>query len=159
MLKDRDSRFKEAKGIQILIPVLILIIAFLVILFKFPSRKDTGIPEKEVLYFSFDDFHNMIGGNDQLPVSQKKELFSGYVGKYVNWVGEVIEIEEQKSGDFILRVKHLQSTKDYDVSVSFDPSQKEELGNIRQGTIITYTGKLFRFEPPSRYFLLDGAIK
>lgn len=159
MPKDRDSRFKETKGTQILIPVLILIVAFLVILLKFPSRKDAGTSEKEKIYFSFDDFHNMIGGNDQLPVSQKKELFAGYVGKYVSWVGEVIEIEKEQSGDFILRVKHLQYTEDYDVSVSFDRLQNEELEKIRQGTIITYTGKLFRFEPPARYFLLDGAIK
>ena len=159
MMGDKKTGFKGTKTTGILIPLLILAVAVLVILFKFPSQRDTPTSQKEEVYFSFDDFHNMIGGNDRLAVSQKKERFSGYVGKYVIWTGEAVGLEKQPSGDFILRVKHLPATQDYDVSVSFDQSRKQALEKIRSGTIISYTGKLFRFEPPSRYFLLDGEIK
>ena len=142
-----------------MIPLLILLIAVLVVLFKLPSQKDTGMEQTEEVYYSFDDFHNMIGGNDQLAFSQKKEPFSGYVGKYVNWVGEVAGIEKQPSGDFIVRVRQLPSTLDFDVSVSFDQSHGQQLANIREGTTISYRGKLFRFEAPSRYFLIEGQVK
>jgi hypothetical protein len=156
---DRENRFSSGKGAGILVPLLILVIAVLVILFKFPHREETGIPQKETILFSFDDFHNIIGGNDQINVLQKKKLFSEYVGKYVNWVGEVVKIEKQESGDLILRIKHLPATLDYDVSVSFDSSQKDILEKLSPGSTISYSGKLFRFEPPSRYYLLDGEIK
>lgn len=159
MMENRDTGVRGARGTGVLIPLLILLIALLVVLLKLPSQKDEGIVEREEVYFSFDDFHNMIGGNDQLAVSEKKELFSGYVGKYVNWVGELTRIEGQPSGDFILRIRHLPSTQEYDVSVSLDRSYKEELESIREGTIISYSGKLFRFEPPSRYFLIEGQVK
>jgi len=159
MIEKKNLRSGETKGTGILIPLLILAVAILVILLKFPSQKEVVTPQKEEIFFSFDDFHNMIGGNDQLAISQKKELFAKYVGKYVNWVGELAGIEEQPSGDFILRIKHLPSARDYDVSVSFDQSQKVKLERIRPGSIIDYTGKLFRFEPPSQYFLLEGKIR
>jgi len=158
-MANRDTGVKGVKGTGVLIPLLILLIALLVILFKLPSQKDTGVAKKEQVYLAFDDFHNMIGGNDQLAVSEKKELFSGYVGKYVNWVGELTRIEVQPSGDFILRIRHLPSTQDYDVSVSLDQSYKEELERIREGSTISYTGRLFRFEPPSQYFLIEGQVK
>ena len=159
MIENRDSRSRDTKATGILIPLLILAVALLVILLKFPSQKEVVTPQKEEIFFSFDDFHNMIGGNDQLAISQKKELFAKYVGKYVNWVGEVVELEKQPSGDFILRVKNLPTTKDYDVSLSLDLSHKEKLERIQESSIISYRGKLFRFEPASRYFLLDGEIK
>jgi hypothetical protein len=158
-MENRDTQAKGAKGTGVLIPLLILLIALLVVLFKLPSQKDTGVVKKQEVYLAFDDFHNMIGGNDQLAVSEKKELFSGYVGKYVNWVGELTRIEGQPSGDFILRIRQLPSTQDYDVSVSLDQSYREELESIREGTIISYSGKLFRFEPPTRYFLIEGQVK
>jgi hypothetical protein len=159
MIEDKESRFGGGKGTGILIPILILLIALLVIVLKFPSQRESQTIQKEEIYFSFDDFHNMIGGNDQLAASQKKKLFNQYVGKYVSWVGEVVRVEKESTGDFILRLKHLPSTQDYDVSVSFDQSQKQRLENIKSGSIISYTGKLFRFDPPSGYFLLDGEIK
>lgn len=156
---DKENRFSSARGTGILVPLLILVIAILVILFKFPHREETGISQKDTILYSFEDFHNIIGGNDQFSVSQKKKLFSEYVGKYVNWVGEVVKIEKQESGDLILRIKHLPTTLDYDVSVSFDSSQKDKLEKLSPESIISYSGKLFRFEPPSRYYLLDGKIK
>jgi hypothetical protein len=159
MVEDRNTRYKGAKATGVLIPLLILLVALLVILFKFPSQRNTGTAEKEQVYLSFDDFYNMIGGNDQLGESQKRELFSRHVGKYVIWAGEVAGIEKQPSGDFVLKVKHLPSTQDYDVCVSFDPSFEEKLEKIQTGQTINYTAKLFRFEPPSRYFLLDGKIE
>lgn len=159
MIENRDSRSKDTKATGILIPLLILAVALLVILLKFPSQKEAVTPQKEEVYFSFDDFHNMIGGNDHLAISQKKELFAKYVGRYVNWVGELTRIDRQPSGDFILRIKHLPATQDYDVSLSLDPSHKEKLERIQESSIISYSGRLFRFEPPSKYFLLDGEIK
>jgi hypothetical protein len=156
---DKETRFSSKRGTGILIPLLILVVAILVILFKFPYREGTDVTQKDTILFSFDDFHNIIGGNDQISLSQKKELFSEYAGKYVNWVGEVIRIEKQESGDLILRIKHLPETLDYDVSVSFDISQKEKLDRISPGSTISYSGKLFRFEPPSQYYLLDGDIR
>ena len=156
---DKETRFNSKRGTGILIPLLILVVAILVILFKFPYREGTDVAQKDTILLSFDDFHNIIGGNDQISISQKKELFSEYAGKYVNWVGEVVRIDKQKSGDLILRIKHLPETSDYDVSVSFDLSQKEKLDSISPGSTISYTGKLFRFEPPSQYYLLDGDIR
>lgn len=156
---DKENRFSSAKGTGVLIPLLILVIAILVILFKFPHREEAGISQKDTILFSFEDFHNIIGGNDQLSVPQKKKIFSEYVGKYVNWVGEVVKIEKQKSGDLILRIKHLPATLDYDVSVSFDSSQKDKLEKLSPGSTVSYSGKLFRFDPPSRYYLLDGEIR
>ncbi|MGB2696309.1 MAG: hypothetical protein WBD28_00450, partial [Candidatus Zixiibacteriota bacterium] len=104
-MEGKETRFGSGKGTGILIPLIILVIALLVILFKFPSRDKSITPKSEIIYLSFDDFHNLIGGNDQISVSQKKELFSEYAGKYVNWVGEVVKIEKQESGDLILRIK------------------------------------------------------
>ena len=158
-MEGKENRFASRRGTGILIPLIILAVAILVILFKFPYREGTKIPQKDIILLSFEDFHNMIGGNDQLPVSQKQELFSGFMNRYVNWVGEVVRIEKQESGDLILRIKHLPATLDYDVSVSFDISQKEKLDRISPGSIVSYSGRLFRFEPPSRYYLLDGAIR
>ena len=156
---DKETRFSPARGTGILIPLLILIVAILVILFKFPYREGTEITQKDTILLSFDDFHNIIGGNDQISISQKKELFSEYAGKYVNWVGEVVRIDKQESGDLILRIKHLPETLDYDVSLSFDIYQKEKLDRISPGTTISYSGKLFRFDSPSRYYLLDGQVR
>jgi hypothetical protein len=156
---DKETRFSSKRGTGILIPLLILVVAILVILFKFPYREGTDVAQKDTILLSFDDFHNIIGGNDQIRVSQKKKLFSEYAGKYVSWVGEVVRIEKQKSGDLILRIKHLPTTLDYDVSLSFDISHKEKLDMISPGSTISYSGKLFRFESPSRYYLLDGEVK
>ena len=146
------------KSLSFLLPLLILVVVLYLLLAGILSRKQKS-PEKEFIHYSLEDFHTMIGSNDQLAIAQVQALFGQYQGKYVRWTGEIAKLEKQSDHGFILFIKHLPSSDPYDVRLFIDDSKIDRIKNLKTGDIITYTGRLESYHPASGYFLEDGDIE
>jgi hypothetical protein len=114
---------------------------------------------REFLLLSFEDFNTLVGGHDRMDAAQRKHIFEKYKGRYVRWSGEVEEVVKEISGDYLLRVRHSQTTKDFDVSVRFDRSKRRKLVTLKRGDAVNYVGKLADLNSFSGYYLEDGDIE
>jgi hypothetical protein len=143
--------------------IVFLLIGLIILTSVFLSRsswhKYPSIQEREFLLLSFEDFNNLVGGNDHLSVYQRKRMFERYKGRYVRWWGEVEEVIKEVSGDYTLRVRHSQIAKDFEVSIRFDKSKRQKLLMLKSGDAVNYTGKLIDIDPQLGYYLEDGDIE
>ena len=143
--------------------IIFILIGLMIVAAFFLSRssrhKDPGVQEREFLLLSFEDFNTLIGGNDRMDAAQRKRIFGKYKGRSVRWSGEVGEVVKEISGDCILRVKHLQAARDFDVSVLFDKSERQKLLTLKKGEVVNYMGKLTDLDSSSGYYLEDGEIE
>jgi hypothetical protein len=144
---------RNGKIVFILIGLIILIALFLS---RSSRHWDPRVQGREFLLLSFEDFITLTGGNDRMDAAQRKHIFEKYKGRYVRWSGEVEEVIKEISGDFILRVKHSQITRDFEVSVRFEKSKEGKLLTLKRGDAVNYTGRLTDFTSSSGYYLEDG---
>jgi hypothetical protein len=147
---------RDGKIIFILIGLTIVAAFFLS---RSSRHKDPGVQGREFLLLSFEDFNTLIGGNDRMDAVQRKRIFEKYKGRSVRWSGEVEEVVKEISGDYLLRVRHSQATKDFDVSVRFDKSKRRKLLMLQRGDVVNYLGRLIDFDSSSAYYLEDGEIE
>lgn len=147
---------KSGKIILILVGVIVLASIFLS---RSSRHMDPSIQEKRFLLLSFEDFNNLIGGNDRMGAEQMKHMFERYTGRYVRWWGEVEEIVKEISGDYILRVNSGQAPEDLPVNVRLDKSKRQKLIALKRGKGVSYTGRLTDFDAQSGYYLDDGDIE
>ncbi len=147
------------KGGKIIIILIGLIILASFFLSRPPSRKFPSTQERGFLLLSFEDFDNLVGGKDHLSAQQRKLVFEKYQGRYVRWSGEVDELVKEISGNYILRVRHSQAAKNFEVSVRFDKSKAQKLLRLKRGAAVNYVGRLTDFDPQSGYYLEDGDIE
>jgi hypothetical protein len=94
-----------------------------------------------------------------LDQSHRMLMFNQYRGKYVRWHGEVYQVERTAEGDYLLRIKHGMGTKPFEVTLRLDLSKEEELGNLKRGEAVSYTGKLVSLDPRVGYYLENGDIE
>jgi len=144
----------KKKNLGFIFPLLILAFVLFLILFRLPSEKNSS--EKELIHFSYEDFNTLIGSDDNLTLSQVQGIFESYKGKYVNWVGEVENIELNAFGDLAVYFNHLPEAIEYDVKVILADSNKFKIEKIKIGDLISYSGRLESFDPAFGYLLVDG---
>ncbi|MGB8218551.1 MAG: hypothetical protein WCE94_14735 [Candidatus Methanoperedens sp.] len=97
----------------------------------------TPIP-KQYIDKDFSEFYNSMT-SDKLTLLQKQDLFNSYIGKYVKWRGEVIDVS-QNSIQLRGNIGSIFSSNDIDLFVAED--QKSELVSLNKGTIITFEGMI-----------------
>ena len=136
-----------------------LVIVAAVVLSRSSRHRDASVQGREFLLLSFEDFDNLAGGKDRMDAMQRKRIFEKYKGRYVRWSGEVEGVVKEISGDYILRVRHSQTAKDFDVSVRFDKSKRQKLLTLEKGDPVNYMGKLTGFDSSSGYYLEDGDVE
>ena len=147
----------KSKKVAFMLMGLVIVAAFF--LSRSSRHKDPGMQGREFLLLSFEDFNTLVGGNDRMDAAQRKHIFERYKGRYVRWSGEAGEVVKEISGDYILRVKHSQTVRDFQVSVRFDRSKRQKLVLLKPGDVVNYMGKLTDLDFSSGYYLEDGDIE
>ena len=147
---------KSKKVVFILMGLLIVTAVFLS---RSARHGRPPVQGREFLLLCFEDFNSLVGGDDRMDAAQRKHIFEQYKGRYVRWSGEAGEVVKEISGDYLLRVRHSQTTKDFDVSVRFDESKRQKLLILKRGDLVNYLGKLIDLDSSSAYYLEDGEIE
>ncbi len=147
---------RSGKIIFILIGLIIVAAFFL---FRPARHTHPPIQGKRFLLLSFEDFNSLVGGHDRIGAAQRQHMFEKYRGRYVRWSGEVEEVVKKISGEYVLRVRHSQAARDFDVSVRFDKSKRHKLLRLKKGDVVNYMGQLTDFDSSSGYHLEDGNIE
>lgn len=124
-----------------------------------PDDKKPGKPVKEkppkiFADISLEELDTQVGKKSTFPRSKKNELWEKYKGKYVRWRGYIAykgmgRVDWNRVGISSKRKKSV------DVEVLFDWTMFDKVVNLREGSLITYTGRLVSRPVISAPFRLD----
>lgn len=88
---------------------------------------------------------------------QKDEIWKGYEGKYVDWVGEVTDISKGFGG-LTLYIKMKDSTFTHDLRIELKSSEESKALKIIKGDRVNFTGRLDRWGTILAISLDNGEI-
>ena len=90
---------------------------------------------QEVSKITFNEVHNKFSVESSLTDLQKDELWKEYKGKCVEWKGRLEYLDQGFFGGISVGFKHRNETFTYDVLVSAQKSEKENLMKWKQDQI------------------------
>ena len=119
-----------------------------------PEKSVKKTLPKEFIDISLEELDTQVGKKSAFPRSKKNELWEKYKGKYVRWRGYVSykgmgRVDWNRVGISSKRKKNA------DVEVFFDWTMCDRVVNLRDGCLITYTGRLVSRPFISAPFRLD----
>ncbi len=121
---------------------------------KEPEKPVKVKPPKVFIDISQEELDIQVGKKSALPRSEKNELWKKYQGKYVRWRGYIAykgmgRVDWNRVGISNKRKKIA------DVEVLFDWTMFDRVVNLREGSLVTYTGRLISRPVISAPFRLD----
>ncbi len=121
---------------------------------KKPEKPVKEKPPKVFAGISQEELDTQVGKKSTFPRSKKNELWKKYKGKYVRWQGYIAykgmgRVDWNRVGISSKRKKNA------DVEVLFDWTMFDKVVNLREGSLITYTGRLVSRPVISAPFRLD----
>jgi len=119
-----------------------------------PQKPVKEKPPKVFIDISQEELDTQVGRKSTLPRSKKNELWKNYKGKYVRWRGYIAykgmgRVDWNRVGISNKRKKIA------DVEVLFDWTMFDRVVNLREGNLVTYTGRLVSRPIISAPFRLD----
>lgn len=133
----------KKKLVGIIVACVIAISAVIVITTHLAKVPSGGVAELEYAAISAYDLAKELFDPD-LTSLQREDIWEEYVGKQVKWTSELKYVSPKEEG----AVAHFLNPLDWsrtEVVASFDESQEENLLELNEGDLVSYTGVLARF--------------
>jgi hypothetical protein len=145
LMKGQDPGGKNKKKLVGIIIACVIVVSIVIVvttqLLKVPSG---SVAELEYVALSAHDFAEKLFA-PELTSLQRDDIWRDYEGKRVEWTNELKYVSTKKEGPVAYFLNPLDLDRTEVVAV-FDGSERSSLLNLKEGTLVTYTGVLAGFE-------------
>lgn len=152
----KADNLRKTKGI------LSLVIILAILFYAYTWNTKYSKPAQAVRLKSditFDELNALFGPASPLPPLLQEELFARHQGKRVTWKGTLSYVNKGEGDELFITLQHPSQIASAGVQVRFRNINRDQISNLRIGSVVEYTGKIISYDQQAQFFLLrDGTL-